>query len=197
MSRLPPQARLVVNVFIEDPAKHHLRRHVCDALRHGRWKEVVAFQQVPVATRANIIVRLCDEAWLNTNIVERLHRPDLAGMSVTRFQGLVRTPSVVMLNKSRWVHGPDPGVPVRPPPTASAHAVRRSNKLRWYRMYLVNHELGHALGLGHPEPLHPHAARVPSVMAQQTREPEQPSQVVPTKQDLHNLRGTLHIMGLV
>ncbi len=133
-------------------------------LLHHRqgWRQAVAFRIVQDASKADVVVSLVPHAILARRF-RALGRPDLVGMSATQQRGPGEGAAQVWINAMRWMQGPDRAVTVAFP---SGRLVRRPHeRLDLYRTYLINHELGHALGIGHLPPRDGQC----SIMTQQTR----------------------------
>jgi hypothetical protein len=88
-------------------------------------------------------------------------RPDLEGLSVAN---LAVTPTEIFINGRNWNNIPKDFM----------------GSLDSYRAYLIQHEMGHALGYGHKQP-HPDPQLPCPVMYQQTRGTKNRCQVNPWK----------------
>lgn len=107
-----------------------------------------SFELVPWAAPADFDVHLTEDAG-----IVAAFPPSFGGMSVTDRRG---ARPVVHLNATNW----------RVPPPTSGYPATASGVAR-YRTYVINHEVGHVLGLGHATC---RAAGAPApVMVQQTR----------------------------
>lgn len=173
--RSPPchtMDRPKVYVYLTRRAAPHLAavfHQLCAAPRRG-WMSVVTLVRVHSPQQAHILVRLCSEARLHRAFA-RMGRLDLLHMSATLTKPLDdAAPSVVALNAARWKNGPDGTVVVC---DAQGRVLSQTTQhaawLEAYRTYLLNHELGHALGLRHHPPEAVGHQTVCSVMTQQTR----------------------------
>ena len=120
-----------------------------------RFEPAVNMQQ------ADVIIALVPHEEMRRTFLS-IQRPDMVGMSATWMRHAPE-PSVVWLNESRWRFGPERAVRVTT--DAGAAIPSAAARLATYRTYLVNHEVGHALGLGHAPPRGGQC----SIMTQQTR----------------------------
>ena len=123
------------------------------------WGGVIRFEFVARPGAADVIVQVAPRRFMRHEFT-RL-QADLDTLSVTDSRG--RGPPRVFFHEDRWLRGPDPAVAVR---DAAHRLVPASSRLYYYRTYLVNHELGHACGLGHAPPQQGKC----SVMTQQTKD---------------------------
>lgn len=134
--------------------------HVLRVLTDSRgWSQQRPLRVTRRRKAADIVVSLVDEAELVRRFQD-LGRPDLVGMSATV---MTARPVHIWINNGRWHRGADKGVTVRDARGRVAH--HTVTALHIYRTYLLNHELGHALGLGHAPP----QGQRCSIMTQQTK----------------------------
>ncbi len=126
------------------------------------WSRVVRCGRVRAQTHATACIQLMSHRGLATWVTS-MGRPDLVGMSVTQHASPSTKP-MVWINLTRWMRGPDAGVVVR---NRQGSPIRDPwQALCQYRLYVLNHELGHVLGLDH---LPPSKSGRCNIMTQQTK----------------------------
>lgn len=158
-----PHTRYRVRVYIDDDAPLEFRRQVRSIMDRSKWQPLVKWA-ASRRQRASVVVRLAAPADIESLVRQQAPQewPRLRGFSVTQFAHW-DTASVVLINSDRWQHGPDRDVCVR---DERGNAVTNPrDALFLYRQYVLNHELGHALGLGH---IPPRVDGRCSIMTQQT-----------------------------
>lgn len=105
--------------------------------------------------RAGVFFELDPESDLLVVVADPTEVDELCLPLITRGTVSCQNGTVVALNRDRWLTGPEPDK-------------GWDNTVDLYRSYLVNHEVGHLLGLRHPTSRCPVAGGRAAVMEQQT-----------------------------
>lgn len=133
-----------------ESVKTEMRRYIFDA---RGWKalgyDLVEVEDV--SRKCDVVIRLQSARAMNELYGDI---PRLRGMSVTDAGA---RPMRIDLHETNWF---------APPDVYRANAELGMTREEAYRAYVVNHELGHALGYGHSDPTSGEAC---PVMYQQTR----------------------------
>mgnify|MGYP001010769616 CR=1 FL=1 len=133
-----------INYYLDGFAKDE-KLFIDNVMQDPRGWVGLGYSFTMLARRKNTDVIILKRS--NKQIHDRFPRIDLLGLSVTN---LAVTPTEIWINNNNWVHKPKDFI----------------GDMKLYREYIIQHEMGHAIGYKHDKPLQ--GKKCP-VMYQQTR----------------------------